>query len=475
MQYLDYFKEISKIPRCSGSEEDISAYLMRFAYEKKLDTTQDNEFNVIIKKPASPGYEKADPIMLQAHMDMVCEKISNSKHDFSKDPIAVYQDENFLRAGETSLGADDGIGMAYILAILADKDIPHPPLEAVFTASEEVGLHGMAMLDISPLKSERMINLDGEKEGVLLTGCAGGRRLRMELAIASYPVEEDRYAYSISVRGLRGGHSGTDIDKGRANAIQLLARVLQELNRSFSIQVSEITGGSKENAIPREATAQILIKHEETKIISDKIGRINTTFVQEYASGDPDISVHMERIEETPKRILRSESLENLLAAILLTPSGVLCRNPDLEGMVDTSCNLGIVKTGESHILLSTLIRSNTNSRIREATAKISLLGTMLNARVSIGNDYSAWEFNQDSALLALCSNVYQTAFGSEPQIATIHGGLECALMAKKRPGIDMISFGPNLFGVHTTEEKAEIASIHRTWIFLLNILKAAK
>lgn len=471
MDFLHYFYKISEIPRGSGQEEAISSYLMRFAEENGLSARRDDSMNVVIEKPAFSGYENVPPVILQAHMDMVCEKETGSPHDFLKDPLDVYEDKGYLRARGTTLGADNGIGLSYILAVLSDQCLPHPAIEAVFTTGEETGLRGMAALDSSCLKGKRFINLDGEKEGVLLCSCAGGQRLQIELDASFSPVSNTE-PFSISVRGLRGGHSGLAIKKGGANAISLLARVLNELNSKFFIQVADFWGGAKDNTIPREACAMLWLKKEEAEKAIDKICGLSAVIQDEYGVNDPGISIDMKKCSGNKKSAFDKNFLEKLLSAILLGPSGVIYKSPYFNDEVDTSGNLGILEMKEGRVVISIMIRSNTNSRMGEIFSRISLLAKMLNGRIVSVNAYPAWTFNPNSDLRTLCCDVYQKLFGKKPCIATVHGGLECAFMADQRPDMDMVSFGPNIKDVHTFREKVEIKSVAKNWDFLLGILK---
>jgi dipeptidase D len=469
-RFYQYFRQICSIPRGSGDEKNVSDWLVQFAREHGLACWQDGALNVVIKKNAFLGYEKAEPVILQAHMDMVCEKTPGSGHDFSKDAIVPFEENGYIRASGTTLGADDAVGMAYILAILEDQNIPHPKIEAVFTTKEEVGMEGMSALDASTLQSTRMINLDADQEGVIFASCSGGTRISMEVPADREPIS-GMYAHKLQVIGLSGGHSGIDINRNRANAIILLARALALLGKKIDLRVSDLSGGSKTNAIPRDASAIIWLNDRDIPTAVSEIGRIEEIFSAEYQVSEPGLRLSVADCNSSVAEVFTGQARHDILAAAALLPCGVLGFSQHLKDAPDSSCNLGIMETNRENVVFSLLARSNTNSKMDCITDQIESLGKILRARVKISSSYPAWEFRSNSALRDLCAHRIRAFWGRNPVISSIHGGLECALMTLKKPGIDMISFGPTILDAHTTNERVEIASMIHTWELLAGIL----
>jgi len=467
---IKYFLEISEIPRDSGNEKEVSDYIKAFAIEHKLSYRQDDLYNIVVKKKAAAGYEESASIILQAHMDMVCEKDAESDHDFSKDPISVYEENGFLRAEGTTLGADNGIGVAYMLAVLADPELLHPEIEAVFTVSEEIGLKGMEGLDVFDLKSKKMINLDSEEEGVLCAACAGGVRAEMVLPLVFEKGGPEGGAFKLSVSGLEGGHSGVDIHLGRGNAIIMLGRTIEILSEDFDIKIVDFTGGSKGNAIPREASAILLVNKTEEFLAA--VCEIEKMFKKEFAEKERDLSIQVEKINYGGAPVLTPETKEKLLTAILLSPNGLIYKSPYIEGLTETSSNLGTVRFEDGKALILNMVRSNTDSKKTETELNIKRLAKLIGAEVTPNSGYNAWEFKIDSELRNTCMTVYENLYGKKLQVSAIHGGLECALMGVKIPGIDMVSIGANMVDVHTPRERAEIESVLRVYKYLCEVLK---
>jgi dipeptidase D len=472
LRFYQHFKHICDIPHGSGDEKAISDYLVRFADEHGLVCRQDEALNVVIKKEAAEGYENQPAVILQAHMDMVCEKASNSGHDFMKDPIIPREKDGYITADGTTLGADDAAGVAYILAILEDGKMRHPALEAVITASEELGMEGMLKLDASYIEASRMINLDADKEGALFASCAGGTRIQMNLPVDYSPIPESLRPYTLHVRDLAGGHSGVDIHRNRANAILLLARGLELLGKKIDLRVGDFSGGGKMNAIPREASAVLWLEENEASLALSEIERVAGIFSAEYRVSEPGLTLRMESCTRDRRAALSEQSLNNMLAAVFLLPCGVLTFNQHMQGVTDSSCNLGILETSGEKAMFSLLARSNTNSKMDDIVARIKSLGKILRAEVKISGGYPAWEFRGDSALREICAGEFARIYGRAPEIESIHGGLECALMTLKKRDMDMVSFGPTILDAHTVNERVEIASMIRTWKLLTGILE---
>ena len=469
-----YFSQIAAIPRSSGNEEAISGYIIEFAERYNLIWKRDRCFNVLIKKDGSPGYEDYNPVILQCHLDMVCEKRPGSGHDFTKDPILFTAEEGFLKAGETSLGADNGVGIAYILSVLADDTLIHPPIEALFTAGEEVGLEGMAELDGEWVTGRQMVNMDGEEEGILYTSCAGGARYYIQQTMSFEPIEAGKTGYRIAVENLCGGHSGIDIDKGKGNSIILLIRLIAELGERYKIQVSDIGGGTKTNAIPRDAAAVIWVKRGQEEEFQNYVSGFAEKIKLEYGSNEPQLNVKLDVISVPgeAREVLTAESLNWLIDCILLLPNGVLGHSPHLPGVVESSSNLGMVSLEHEVLTLAGLVRANNNSKMDETLLKIHRLAVRLGGSCEERNRYPAWEYRSESELRELSARVYRKLFGQEIVTESIHGGLECALMFEKKKEIDMISIGPDLYDVHTVNERADIASIIRTWNYIVKLLE---
>lgn len=474
MDFYKYFSEIALIPRGSGNEAAISNYVIDFAKGHHLDWERDEKDNVIIRKPGQGIGERCEPLVAQCHMDMVCEKAPESNHDFLTDPIRIAEREGFIVAEDTSLGADNAVGMSYILSILADRDISHPPLEALFTTSEEVGMEGMAKLSGDWVTGSRMLNLDGEEEGILYTSCAGGVRYYLEADAVRVPLKEDAIGYQLSIGGLCGGHSGLDIDKGRGNGILLLARMIAMLVEKENVVVSSFEGGGKTNAIPRDASAAVWFQPEQEARIAAEVERYYGVLSSEYDGIEPDVQVGFERLSLTADQAkgLDKKTTAAILDCILLLPNGVMSYSAHLAGVVEASVNLGSVSLTEDIFCAAGLIRTNHNSKMDDILLRVKLLADRLNCRLEERNRYPAWEYKTHSPLRELCLATYQEIYGRDAELASIHGGLECALMFEKKTDMDMISMGPNLYDVHTINEKADIASIIRVWNYLVKLLE---
>lgn len=470
-----YFEEISKIPRCSGKEKAISDYLVAFAKSKNLEVLQDNAQNVLIKKPAFPGYEKAPTVILQGHMDMVCDKNKSTKHDFEKDPIELRVEGDMLYAKDTTLGADDGIAIAYTLSLLDSNNIPHPPLRVLVTTEEEIGLNGASALDPKYLEGDMLINMDCEKEGILFSSCAGGIRAKHYMPVTWENSEKDCISYLISIRGLKGGHSGVEIDKGRGNANKLMGRFLNDLLQDMEYHIGEINGGFKMNAIPREADVTVLINPcNENKLVA-KIDEWNLIFKNELKTSDSGVTLSAKRLDNTILKVLSRDTINKVIALLVLIPNGVQTMSNDIEGLVESSTNLGIVTTSDTGILFESAIRSNVKSLKYNILNQARMIAGILDIGLETDSDYPEWEYNPDSELRDIFKRVYLDRYGSEPKVTAIHAGLECGLFKEKNKSLDMIAFGPNMYDVHTPNEHISISSIKRTWEYLLAVLKEIK
>lgn len=468
-----YFEEITKIPHGSGNTREISDYLVSFAKEHGLRYIQDESNNVVIFKPAAKGYENAPTVMLQGHMDMVCEKEPGSSHDFTRDALKLQVEGDYISAQGTTLGGDDGIAVAYGLALLEDDTLEHPALEVVITVDEEIGLLGATALDASPLQAKCLINLDSEEEGYLWAGCAGGMTAVSELPVRYQ--EETNEKWKITVSGLAGGHSGAEIDKNRANATLLLARFLKEAKEQGAYAISELNGGLKDNAIPRTANALILAGKEEGNAIAAYAKVFTEALKKEYTGSDEGICVTVEAQGIGTEPVLHPVSQEKVLFFLLQYPNGIQKMCGFMDGLVETSCNLGITNLTPKALVGSASVRSSVGSAKKALADKIAYLTEFLGGDFQIEGDYPSWEYKQDSALRPLMVEVFQEMYHREPEVKVIHAGLECGLFYEKIPGLDCVSLGPDMQNIHTTEEKLSISSVERVWEYLLAVLKRIK
>ncbi len=469
-----YFAEISRIPRGSKNEKQISAYVVQTAKKLGLEVQQDKFLNVVVRKPASAGREKQSMICLQGHLDMVCEKNKETTHDFEKDPIELVRKGNLLMANGTTLGADNGVAVATNLAIMEDKSLEHGPLEFLFTIDEETGLTGANNLQPGFVKSRTLLNLDSEEEGALYVGCSGGRNTIGSWKLAAEKIPAAHAGVVIKVKGLKGGHSGLEIDKGRGNSIKILGRVLVALERKAGVRISSMEGGNKSNAIPREAECVAFIPSRKLNEASAIVSQYHSIVKAEFATVDPDLAI---TLEEAPKKkgvVLKKPLQKRILQTISGLPHGVVRMSADIPGLVETSTNVAIIRTDKKSVVLTTSQRSSVASEIDEVLHTVASVFELGGATVVQTEGYPGWKPNLDSPVLKVARNTYKSLAGKEPQVKAIHAGLECGIIGEKYPGIDMVSFGPTLEGVHSPDEKIYIDTVERFWNFLLAILRNA-
>lgn len=471
---FEYFERISQIPRGSGNEKAISDYLVSFAKDHNLEVFRDASMNVIIKKPATAGYENAPVFILQGHMDMVCEKNKSTVHDFEKDPIKLRIIDDMIYATDTTLGADNGIAVAMTLAILESKDIPHPAIEALFTTDEEVSMSGATNLDVTPLKGRLLVNLDSEEEGFLLVSSAGGTKAKLFLPIEWTTADSSLSAYRISVGGLKGGHSGMEINKGRGNANKLMGRVLNCIASEFSSLIGEINGGLKANAITRETDAVIFLKPSDVPVLEAKLAECNDIFRNELSAADPDVFVKSEAVADAGRKAFSKATTGKVIAALVVTPNGIQSMSMHIKDLVESSTNLGVVQTHEDKVEFINEIRSSVSSLKRAVLKQVEMIGRLLGGELSIGSDYLEWAYKPDSKLRTLFQRVYKEKYGVDAQVIALHAGLECGVLSNKIEGLDCISLGPNLYDVHTPNEHLSIKSTKNVWEYLLEVLKQA-
>lgn len=469
-----YFEEISKIPRGSGNEKGISDYLVQFAKDLGLEVIQDEVLNIIIKKPASKGYENAPTVILQGHMDMVCEKNKDTVHDFTKDPIKLRIDGDYIYATGTTLGADDGIAVAYAMAILADDTIAHPPIEVLLTIDEETGMTGAMNINPDDLDGKIILNLDSETEGELLVSCAGGVRTKSTFKMNFEEIQENHVGLEVIINGLSGGHSGMDIIKGRANSNKLMGRLLRKFYDKYDIRLSNINGGSKDNAIPREAEAMMTVNKAMLENLKNEISEFEKVVKHEFSIQDPNIKITINDNKQMDK-IFDKKSTENVINALYLYPNGINTMSMAIEKLVESSTNIGVVATNNDEVSFDSAVRSSVPTLREEIVLRNKTLTEMLGGGFETHAEYPAWEYKKESPIRDICVNVFKEMYGKEPEVVAIHAGVECGLFEEKLGDLDMVSFGPSVFDAHSPQEHASIKSIQNVWEYLLNVLKEIK
>ena len=465
-----YFQKISGIPRGSRHTDKISDYLMEFAKEQGLAAVRDQAGNVVIRKEGTRGYETAPAVILQGHMDMVCEKKPGSSHDFRKQGLELKRDGDYLYAEGTTLGGDDGIGAAYMLAVLENREIPHPPLEAVFTADEEIGMLGAAALDMASLKGRILINLDSEEEGHLLCGCAGGMTADCRIPVRFAAVFGSWFEVKIS--GLTGGHSGSEIDKNRANSNLLAGRLLYRLGQQTEYMLSEISGGEKDNAIPRETRMLLAVDSSDEEQLRRILEELQAEFQREYRGSEKQIRIDVTPQGSGTEPALHPTSLQKVIFFLMNVPNGVDKMSGELPGLVQTSCNLGILKLSPEELQAVISVRSAVGSAKRALADRICYLTEFLGGDYEESGAYPAWEFRRESPLRERMTEVWRELYGKEPQVDVIHAGVECGLFYEALEGLDCVSIGPEILNIHTTEEKLSVSSAERVYCYLLEVLK---
>jgi dipeptidase D len=469
------FAEIARFPRPSGHEQRIGRFVLDRAKELGLQAAQDAFGNIVVKKPASPGREGARRLCLQSHLDMVCEKNADKKHDFLNDPIELVRKGDLVMANGTTLGADNGVGVATSLAIMEDRSLVHGPLELIFTVEEETGLTGAKNLAAELVEGRTLLNLDSEEEGALYVGCAGGKDTQGSWQVTSENAPSDATPLCLTVKGLKGGHSGLEIDKGLGNAIKLLNRALLQLS-ALGARLSSIDGGNMRNAIPRECGAILYIPKQKLEEAESLVVKLNSVFRAEYPTQEPDLALTMTRQEAKPGAKVFSQTLQqNLLLTIAALPSGVQQMSADIPGLVETSTNVAVITSNDKEIVLVTSQRSSVASRLAEVVETVEAIFHLGGASLKASEGYPGWQPNLNSAILKVAKDSYRSLYGKEAQVKAIHAGLECGIIGERIPGMDMISFGPTMESVHSPDEKLYIDSVGRYWDFLLEILKTVE
>ncbi len=460
---IAFFEEFSRIPHGSGNTALIADYLVDFAKSRGLEYHRDSHDNVIIRKRATQGYENRPAIIFQGHLDMVAEKKNSADIDMEKEGLTLYRDGDLLRAKDTTLGGDDGVALAYALAVLDSDTIEHPDFEAVFTSDEEIGLLGATALDGSLVKGRMLINIDSDAEGIFTVGCAGGMRSDISLPVRRSAEEGDEY--TLRLFGFKGGHSGVEIDKGRGNAIKALAEIAASLG---DVSIKSITGGNADNAIPREAECVLISRENILKRAADKYAEI----VKRYEKSEGDINIDISKTQ-TEGVGLSYESTKTLLSLINTLPSGIISMSSDIEGLVETSLNLGILRLSAESAELSFSVRSSKGTEKEALAERLREISVNHGANYSERGRYPAWEYRRDSHLRDVMCEVYKKMYGRDPEVVTIHAGLECGILGEKLPGLDSVSIGPDNFDIHTTEERLSLSSFERVWEFLIEVLRS--
>lgn len=479
MDTFDYFRQICKIPRESGNEEGMRQYLLSWAKENGFEGLRDKAGNIIIRTGATPGYENVPSVVLQGHTDMVCVKVPGSRHNFRTDPIDVYEDGDFLKARETSLGGDDGIAVAMTMALFTDPNAKHGPLEALFTFSEETGMDGAFGLDGSLIKSRKLINIDSEEEGTIFIGCAGGIDLVGRKTLKEEPVQADWDTLEIRLSGLKGGHSGGEIHRQRLNAVCAMARILVSVNSAgIPFMINTLNGGTKRNVIPSECTCLLCVPGA---LKEKAVSRIQETFEEireENKYEEPDFTI-MKRCSThgAPKAVKAMEAKASLEAvkALFVCPHGVFAMSLAIPGIVETSDNLAIVRLGDGDMEIQVSVRSNIDSAKYCLVNRISVILESFGISCKIGEGYPSWSPNPNSALAKFCAEAYEAQTGKKPVITAIHAGLECGVINSKCPGMDSVSIGPDMYDIHSTEERLSISSTKRTYEFIKHLLSIIK
>jgi dipeptidase D len=466
-----HFYSLTQIPRPSKHEDKIQSFMVKFGTDLGLETIKDEIGNVIIKKPATLGMEDRKVVVLQGHLDMVPQKNSDKNHDFKSDPIEAYIDGDWVTANGTTLGADNGIGVAAAMAVLASKKLQHGPIEALFTCDEETGMTGAFGLKPNFLQGDILINMDSEDEGELYIGCAGGIDLNASFDYTPQSISHDMKAYKLTVKGLKGGHSGLDIRLYRGNSNKLLFRFLHHAQSAFDLRIAEVLGGSLRNAIPRESFATVVIPSNQVTAFEKCVKEYEQIFIKELFVKEPDLKFFAET-SDMPDSLIDSDTQNRFINAIYATPNGVMRMSDDMEGMVETSTNLAIINARNGKIKIAALMRSSVDSAKDDLANMMLAVYQLAGANAKLEGGYPGWKPNPNSEILTLMQNVYNNKYGKIPEIKAIHAGLECGLLGAVYPNWDMISFGPTIRFPHSPDEKVNIETVEKFWVYLVETLK---
>jgi dipeptidase D len=470
---IDIFEQINRIPRCSKQEQQVSMWLQQWARARDLDLESDAAGNLVIRVPATEGFEQAPVVILQGHMDMVCEKRADSNHDFTKDPIRMIEDGPWLTALETTLGADNGIAIAIALALVDHPDVSHPPLELFFTVDEETGLTGVLNMDPSLLSGTLLVNLDSEDEGMFVVGCAGGRNTTIDRPLDVQPLDDGYDRLGVSARGMRGGHSGVDIARHRANANKIMARLLRAGMAAAPMRLVDLKGGTGRNVIPRACEAVVACRRERTNDLAREIGLLARIIEQEYRTADPGLAIHVEKKGPVAADTRGATEKDTAMVVDLLSalPSGPAEMTEAFPLLVQTSSNLSMVEIKDDALAVISNQRSSVTSRLDAICRAVEAVGRLAGAEVHTGTGYPSWPMNLDSSLLKRCTALYRELFDAEPTVQTMHAGLECGVIGDRCPGMDMISLGPTMENPHSPSERLYLPSVEKVWRLMVALL----
>jgi dipeptidase D len=467
------FAELNAVPRPSKREEQVQAFAVQLGESLGLDTAKDAVGNVRIIKPASPGMEAAPTVVIQAHLDMVCQQNEGTGHDFDKEGIDMYTEDGWVKARGTTLGADNGIGVAFAIATLRSSEMIHPAIEVLFTSDEETGMTGALGLETRWIKGKYLLNIDTEDDRELTIGCAGGIDVtaRGKASYRPAPVE-DPMGFRLTVKGLTGGHSGMDIHLGRGNANLLMMRLLRDLEREACILITQVEGGNLRNAIPRECQATIVMGQAHVALLEDALSPMVAALKKEYASTDPQMEIYLEPLGASNSMVLAAQAQTDIIQAIAASPAGILRMNPDVDGLVQTSNNVARISISPNGIEVLCLTRSSSESEKMDAAQRLAGLYKMAGLETSFAGSYPGWEPAPGGTLASLMHESYVELFQEEPHVNACHAGLECGIIGERCPGMEMISFGPNIRGAHSPDERVEIASVQKSWQYFVDVLK---
>lgn len=468
---FEYFEAINRIPRGSGNEKAISDYMVDFANKLGLEVHQDEAWNVYIKKPASKGYEHLPAVILQGHLDMVCEKNKETVHDFEKDGLKLYIDGDWIGAEGTTLGGDNGIAIAYQMAVLSDDTLKHPAIECLMTTDEERGMTGVANMHPEYLEGKLLINIDNEVEGEFIVSCAGGAKAYTTMTYQREAIKADQIGYKVTINGLKGGHSGAEIHLERANAHLLMGRLLAAVQATCNVQLVHLEGGTKDNVITRECEVTLAVPKQEQQQLEESIQKISDAFKAEYAVQDTGLTVSCEEVTVSGDA-MDAQGLKSLTQYLLVVPNGVMGYDHHMEGLVQTSLNLGVIEMNKDNVRFASAVRSSVVSRKEEILMRLKALSEVCGFQFEVKGDYPAWQYSETSRLREMAVQVFDEMYGKKPKVTAIHAGLECGFIAEKCPGLDMISIGPDMQFIHSPEEILSISSTARVYEYLVKLLE---
>lgn len=465
------FYEITRVPRPSKKEGKILEHLRNVFKELNISFKEDKSGNIVATVPATKGYENSPKVVLQGHVDMVCEKNKETKHDFENDPITIVRDDGWIKARGTTLGSDNGIGVAAALSVITDKDVVHGPVEILLTVDEETGLTGATKVEPGFISGKILLNMDSEEDGAFYIGCAGGIDTLGSFNIEFEDLLSGMTAYELMVTGLKGGHSGLDINQGRANGIKLLGRTLNQLS-SLDYRITKFTGGSLRNAIPREAEAVLFVKDSDVNEIKKILGEFKKTLVNEFKTSEKGIKLNFTKLDENVSKVFTKDFSAKIINTLLAIPHGIIMISQDIPDLVETSTSLATIKTSDNKVTIGTSQRSSIESAKKYIAKSVYSIFSLAGADIEMTDGYPGWKPNMDSKLLKISKDVFKNLFNKEPEIKAIHAGLECGILEGKHPGLDMVSFGPTIQGAHSPDERVNIETVERFYALLKGILK---